>query len=156
MGEVTYGILIAPADFVAAAGSFTLEGLAAYAAKKGVAPETVYANVVAKNSLSFNDDAVCFNAALIEIKTGNYSRKFAAVAYAAVNGEYYYSAYDSAENARSISDVAAAALADTKTAEELLGNSTWQALYIHQVEDTAYYSKYTKAQRDALSAYVAA
>lgn len=155
-GEVTYGILIAPADYVAAAGDFTLTALEAYASAGGREASAVYVNVVAEKSLRRTEAGVSFNAVLIDVQSYNYDRAFAAVAYASVNGCYYYSAFDSAANARSLSDVAVTALADVRTASELEADEALRELYIHRIAETDQYSKYTEEQRKALAGYVTA
>ncbi|MBQ8339634.1 MAG: hypothetical protein IJY16_04230 [Clostridia bacterium] len=153
-GKVTYGILIAPADHVAAAGDFTVAALEAYATKVGKNSDAIYVNVVADKSLCRNEDTLSFNAVLIDVQEANYGRKIAAVAYACVNDTYYYSAFDSNENARSLSEIAETALADTKTAAQLQEDDALKALYVYPVADTEQYSKYTKEQRDALAGYI--
>jgi len=90
------------------------------------------------------------------VQTYNYDRTFAAVAYASVNGCYYYSEFDSEVNARSLSEVAAEALADVRAAAELEADEALKALYIHRIAETDQYSKYTEEQRKALARYVAA
>ncbi|MBP3397176.1 MAG: hypothetical protein J6L87_08380 [Clostridia bacterium] len=109
---------------------------------------------MADKSLCRNEDTLSFNAVLIDVQEANYGRKIAAVAYACVNDTYYYSAFDSNENARSLSEIAETALADTKTAAQLQEDDALKALYVYLVADTEQYSKYTKEQRDALAGYI--
>ncbi len=108
-GTLSFGTLIAPADYVAAAGGFTHKLLSEYAD----GATNIYADVVAVNSLRRNDVTgdVSFNAALIGIKTSNIDRQFAAVSYVKVNNTYYYSDFNS-QNTRSIKEIVGAAWAD--------------------------------------------
>lgn len=148
--EVTYGVVIAPMDFVVNAGSFTIEALQALAEDKGFGetPAKVYANIQAVNSLKVAEDgSVSFNGVIVNVKAANYGRDFAAIAYACVDGTYYYSAFDAEDNVRNMAEVAAAALADVKDAADV------EAGYIHEVNGK--YSKYTAEQCEALAKYCA-
>ena len=126
-GDVTYGTIIVPTEYLTSLDSFTLEALIAkYGADKIL-------NVVcsANAGLVVNGDgSVTTQAAIVNIKEANYGVAFSAISYACVNGEYYYTAYDQGTNARTVKDVAAAALADTE-------------------------ATYTDAQKAILNAYVA-
>lgn len=97
---VSYGTLIAPADYVAAAGAFTKEALEKLNVPAG---KQKYADVPARYSKrDANGDGVCeaFSATLVNIQEENYERMFAAVAYVVIDGETYYSAYNTVDNAR--------------------------------------------------------
>lgn len=144
--NAVYGVLIAPVDYVTAAGAFTQDALDQWAADNGVA--VAYQMVEAKNSLKDNGDNVSFSVALVNIKSGNYGRGFAAVAYVKVGDTISYSDYDSTANARSMAQVAAAALADEKDAADV------DTGYIYLNEETGKYSKYTLDQRTVLKGYV--
>jgi hypothetical protein len=149
LGEVTYGMIIAPADYVAAAGGFTHDLLAKYATGKDA--DTIYRDVPAVKSLTENGDgSVSFAVALTNVKEGNEARAFAAIAYAYVDGQYYYGSYDSADNARSMRQIAAEAL-ENAFADEAGGD------FLEKITSGAYagkYSKYTEAQVLALEAYL--
>ncbi len=126
---VSYGTLIAPADYVAAAGAFTREALdAKFGSVNGIkGGKSIYADVPAVNSLRDNDfDGVyeSFSAALLNIKAENISRPFAAVAYVVIDGITYYSSYNTADRARSIRQIAFELIDD----QELLGTLTEQEI----------------------------
>ncbi len=102
----TFGTLIAPADYVVAAGGFTHALLGALQASTP-SLGTVYVDIVAKNSIRANTDgSISFSGALIALQEKNYTRSLAAVSYILSEGVYYYSTYDAAENARSMAYVA--------------------------------------------------
>jgi hypothetical protein len=97
---VSYGTLIAPADYVAAAGAFTKEALEKVNAPAG---KMKYADVpanVSKRDADGDGVAEAFSATLVGIQEVNYDRVFASVAYVVIDGETFYSAYNSADNAR--------------------------------------------------------
>lgn len=141
----TYGIIIAPAEYVAAAGAFTIEALEAWADGKNFTG-AVYEKVLADKSFQDNGDTVSFSVALIGIS--NYTRSFAAIAYVETSEGIEYSSYDSADNARSMAQVAEAALEDVKDAADV------DAGYIHETAEGKY-SKYTTDERGVLAGYIA-
>ncbi len=109
--SVSYGTLIAPADYVAAVRAFTKDALSKLIAPAG---KVSYVDVPAINSLrDSNGDGVyeSFSAVLTNIKEENYSREFAAVAYIVIDGVTYYGSYDTVDNARSLAQIAASLLA---------------------------------------------
>ena len=114
--SVSYGMIIAPADYVVAAGTFTKAALdEAFGSTDGVlaSGKNTYVDVPAVNSKrDANNDGVCesFSAMLINIKETNYTRAFAAVGYVVIDGEIIYSAYNTSDNARSAQYVATALL----------------------------------------------
>ncbi len=133
---VVLGTLIAPADYVAAAGGFTHADLVLYAAAAGKDASAIYADVVASNSVQVSEDSVNFNAALVNIKAENYDRVFAAVAYIKdASGNYYYADYDSVANARSIKQIITEARADIVT------EAPEEPYFTAVVADVTYYSK---------------
>jgi len=147
VADAEYGILIAPVDYVTAAGAFTKDALDKWAADNDVA--VAYQMVKAENSLEIVGETATFSVALINIKAGNYTRGFAAVAYVKVGEDISYSDYDSQSNVRSMAQVAEAALADEMDAADV------DAGYIYLNEETGKYSKYTLDQRTVLKGYVA-
>ena len=104
---VSYGMLIAPADYVIAAGAFTKEALdARFGSTAGVlaSGKNTYVDVPAVNSKrDANEDGVfeSFSAMLINVQEANYNRAFAAIAYVVVDGEIYYSTFNTLDQARS-------------------------------------------------------
>ena len=109
-GTVTYGMIIVPVEYVAAADSFTVEALTAKYGANGYLNIACAAN---KGVVTNADGSVTVQAAIVNVKAENYDTAFAAVAYACVNGQYYYTAFDQNANSATVKDVAAAALADT-------------------------------------------
>lgn len=98
---VSYGMLIAPADYVIAAGAFTKEALGKLTVPAG---KVSYVDVPAVNSKrDANNDGVfeSFSAMLINVQEKNYNRAFAAIAYVVVDGEIYYSTFNTLDQARS-------------------------------------------------------
>lgn len=104
-----YGTLIAPADYVVAAGGFTHEKLNALDAAFG----TPYVDIPAINSVVvMPDGSIAFSGTLINLKTGNYQRTLAAVSYVLLDGKYYYSDYDAAQHTDTMASVTKAAYTD--------------------------------------------
>ncbi len=104
-----YGTLIAPADYVAMAGKFTVEALSNLSFE-GVK----YVNIPAVNTLKNEEDGtVTFSGTLVNLKSN--TRSYAAVSYIEVTKdgatEYIYSAYDSNANARTAEQIADAMIA---------------------------------------------
>ncbi len=107
-GEMRFGTLIAPLDYVTAAGEFTVEALE----KLSVSGEK-YEKVEANYSIRDVDgDGIpeAYTGALVKLKDENYARKFAAISYVQINGVMYYGSFNSVDNARSIRDIARKAL----------------------------------------------
>lgn len=105
---LTFGTLIAPADYVAAAGAFTMEALDALNID-GIA----YVDILAKHSIrDVNADGIpeSFSGALVDLKRVNYERGFAAIPYVTVtkNGQSitYYGSFNTTDHVRSISRIA--------------------------------------------------
>ena len=146
--NVKIGMLITPTDYLTANSlAFTKEALdgcgSLPAGKK-------YRKIEASTILESEDgNAYKINCVLSNVLEANYGRKFSAVTYIEVNGStYYYADYSEANNARSISYVAEAALldlSDTQTGE-----------YQYAVEATAKYSPYTESQRTTLEGFSSA
>ena len=84
---------------------------------------------------------------IVNVKAANYTRDFAAIAYACVDGTYYYSGFSATNNVRNMAEIAAAALADVKDTADA------EAGYIYEVNGK--YSKYTAEQCEALAKYCA-
>lgn len=109
---VAYGTVIAPMDYVAKAGKFTIDALASLDIAE---TKTTYVKIEASGSI-IRDDAgnvTAYSGSLIRLKEGNYGRVFAGIAYVEIDGEIYYGAFDSATTARSAKRTAKAALLDT-------------------------------------------
>lgn len=109
VGSVSFGTLICPADLVAKADSFTVDGLTRAGVK--------FTDLPAKNGLVARPEGGYYiRAAIVNIREENIGRKFAAVSYVkyVVNGEevVIYASYREAKNARAIDSVARMALKD--------------------------------------------
>ena len=108
--KFTFGTLIAPADYVAAAGGFTIEKLDA------LGLEIAYVDIVANETLTGVENGIpkSFSGALVNLRS--YTRAYAAVSYVKVETAdetvMIYGAFDSTANARSAQEVAVAAKAD--------------------------------------------
>ena len=110
--DATFGTLIAPANYVAAAGAFTHAKLNTLASKNPTYG-TTYVDIPAVYSVAtLTDGSIAFSAALVNIKEANYDRVLAAVAYVKVGSTYYYSNYDAASHTGSLAAVAKAAYTD--------------------------------------------
>ena len=110
-----------------------------------------FANIAATEEGTVKgDDKTTYNAALVNLPDAEFTTEFAARAYAVytVNGEEYivYSDFSKTDNIRSLTDVAEAALADTK--------STQSEEYCYKIAEDVY-SPYTPAQYEVLKAYAA-
>ena len=160
MGEgktVTYGIIIAPKDYVDEAGEFTVEALDALDEKR-----TNYIEIEAAKCTNNPeaDGSYVFTGVITNIKDYNYERDFSAIAYVKVveNGEatYYYSEYDESVNSRSVAYVAEKAYEDTNP----VATDRYQYALDIDVEEEVdgtitnvtktVYSPYTVDQRDTL------
>ena len=143
-GNVTFGIIIAPTDYIAEAGDvFTVDALNA------LGHDTNYILGQADKLMDGGDgeDYYVFSAVLTNVKKYNYTREFSARAYIAVDGVIvYYSNYDSTANSRSIADVAEKAYNDT--------SATKSDAYKYEIAPNAgVYSPYGAAQRALLPAF---
>lgn len=105
----TYGTIIVPASYLATIDAFTVEALTTKYGENG------FLNIVANDGMDVDGDTVTIRAAITNLDTyDNYETIFAAVSYVIIDGEYYYTAFDMANNARSVEYVANEALADTE------------------------------------------
>ncbi|MBQ8818277.1 MAG: hypothetical protein IJZ83_06850 [Clostridia bacterium] len=105
----TYGTIIVPASYLATIDAFTVEALTTKYGENG------FLNIVANDGKDVVGDTVTIRAAITNLDTyDNYGTIFAAVSYVIIDGEYYYTAFDMANNARSVEYVANEALADTE------------------------------------------
>ncbi|MBQ3483452.1 MAG: hypothetical protein IJA78_04675 [Clostridia bacterium] len=145
LGEVTYGTLIVPLDYlIATGGIFTHEALTAAGLES--------ADIVADNGMIVDANGnVTVRAALVNIKTENYARGFAAISYAKVGDTYYYGTFESLYNARSIEQVATMALNDVYFVVGALNGKLYT--YESVVEGINGYSRYNAAQQEILAAY---
>ena len=73
-----------------------------------------YVDIEATTTIRENGNGVAtaWSGALVNLKEANFTRQFAAVSYITVDGVTYYGSYSSEDNARSISEIAAAIIAD--------------------------------------------
>ncbi len=110
-----------------------------------------FANIAATEEGTVKgDDKTTYNAALVNLPDAEFTTEFAARAYAVytIDGTEYivYSDFSKTDNIRSLTDVAEAALADTK--------STQSEEYCYEVGENTY-SPYTKTQYELLRNYAA-
>ena len=109
-GDVSFGIIIAPTDYVKAAGEFTVEAL------EELGYDVTHKEIKADkyvNEDPASDGYYAFTGVLAPVQEGNYERAFSAIAYVKVGDTYYYSEYNEKDNSRSIAQVAEAAYKDT-------------------------------------------
>ncbi len=136
--ELSYGTVITDADL----RYITVDAL--------VASGKSYANITANASKELDlDGNLTFSGALINIKDEYLNTKFTAIPYveATVNGAKvrFYGVYNGEDNCMSVSDVAAAAVADVKdAADDGYAN----------LLDTGKYSKYTQEEVDKLETFI--
>ena len=139
----TFGTLIAPADYVAAAGGFTHAKLKTWGEAAGVSP--YYADIPAQNSVVHQQDgSIAFNGGLIYLKSCE--RGYAAVAYVCVDDTYYYSTYEVTENARTMAQVSKDAYTDYSLVQN--GNYVFASKYYPGA-----YSEYSEAEQNLLGQY---
>ncbi len=138
--SISYGTLIVPVDYLDGI-SFTEEAL--------IAASKIYLKIPTVHGITVeSDDSLTIRASMIDIKTGNYTRKFASMLYADyTDGEGIlrrcYGNYDESDNARSVSDVAQIALNDLRDV------STGD--YLNRFEGR--YSRYSVRQRAILTSF---
>ena len=115
--SVQYGTVIAPADYVLAAGKFTMQALDELPIAE---TKVVYVKIPAVHTLVTNEmgEVAAFSGALVSVKEANYNRAFAAVSYVEIDGEIYYGDTNAVDNARSMAAIAAAALESGKAYSE--------------------------------------
>ena len=126
-GAVTYGVIIVPTAYLVELDGFTVEALTA---KYGANGFLNIACTEGNGFVAYSDGSASVQAAIVNIKAANYAMEFSAVAYACVNGEYFYTAYDQNVNSATAKELATEALADTA-------------------------AQYTPAQQTILNAYAA-
>ena len=150
-----YGTLIAPADYVAAAGGFThalmnaLYNNPSYNFQENGL--SAYVDIPAHDS-KFQDSEgnFHFSGALVQIQAENYDRPFAAVSYIRLeDGTYYYSTFDVDRNVRSMREVSKAALMDYS---EVQGGKSEYHIYDSIYKPFAY-SRYTPLEQERLQQY---
>lgn len=139
--EFTYGIIIAPTDYVKTAGAFSIEAL--------TAAGLTYKEIEAKKILTNPEEDGCymFTGTLAPVQDFNHDRAFSAIAYVKVGDTYYYSSYNEVFNSRSIANVAKNACEDT--------NPEQNEVYKYAVTEgeTTVYSPYTDDQRKLLAGF---
>ena len=141
-GNVSYGIIIAPTDYVKAAGEFTIEALEGLTVTGGSKYKVIPAEYCSNNPEV--DGYYEFSAVLAPIQATNYDRAFSARAYVKVDGVYYYSEYDEDLNSRSVSEVADKAYNDLS-----VGMTEKYSFMV--VEDI--YSPYDSESRDIILSF---
>ena len=134
-GNLTFGTLIIPTDYLGSIRHFTLQDLTA----AGLTP----LNLTANNGLIRNEDgSITTRAAITNIKPQNLARDFTAIGYVCYEKDgtlvYFYANHREIDHSRSISRVAQFALEDTS---EVKGGK-----YLYAVGDGTY-SRYSKTQR---------
>ncbi len=144
---VKYGTIIAPMDYVAAAGEFTVEALDALNISA-----VKYEKIEAVRSVRTNadGDVIAYSAALVNLKTKNYNRMFAAISYVEIGGTIYYGEFNEKDNVRSASEIATVLLsvdAPEYSGEELAVLNAYAAAYEK--------APYVLVLDDALSTYTA-
>ena len=140
--NVERGVIIAPKQYVTAAGAFTVEALEAYEATIG---KRAYIDVEAITSTTSGNYYVSKHM-IGNIKAANYDVEFTAMPYVKVGDTYYYG-----NNAatRKVSDVAWSAIMDVKgMSEEGYTNVVTDSYFTYK------YSPYTATQRTALLNYI--
>ena len=143
---VSYGTLIAPAEYVIMAGGFTHAAMEAFEADYDY--DVAYVDVVASVSLVESAAGISFNAALVNIKEENKFREFVAVSYVCIDGTYYYSDFSTENNMSMMTYVAMEALADV---------ANKGGVYAYpSVTEQGKYSRYTEACQNYLLAYIPA
>lgn len=144
---VKYGTLIAPMDYVVAAGAFTVAAL-----DKLSVSTAKYEKIEAVRSIRTNDagHVIAYTAALVNLKPQNYNRMFAAISYVEIDGTMYYGAFNEKDNVRSASEIATVLLsADTSdySDDEISVLNAYAAVYPE--------TPYVLVVDDALSVYTA-
>ena len=141
-GTVTYGTLIVPSNYLLKLSAFTKAELDS----KGI----TYANVVANEGKVSKNGGYTIRAALVDLKSSHFGTSFSAISYALVGGTYYYTAFNTVDNSRSMSDVAQAALND------LSATQTGEYKYAVSTAGGTKYSPYAAGDRTTLGGYVVA
>ena len=159
--EVSFGILIAPTDYVNSVDEFTIKDLEALDVK-GAKYKAIDANKCANDTDA--DESYVFTGVLAPVQEGNYNRNFSARAYIkVVEGDtvtYYYSEYDEDLNSRSIEYVAEKAYADTNPVQTEYYQYALNEEYQEEVEGEIItttrevFSPYTEAQREILMGFI--
>ena len=143
--EATFGIIIAPTDYVDEAGEFTVDALDAL--------EYEYSYVIIPAELIYGGSEDMgyyeFRGTLGNIHDYNYEREFSAIAYVEVDGVYYYSAYNAEDNSRSIAYVAQMAYEDTNFEE----TDTYKYEVVDGQGEAGVWSPYTVEQREILLSF---
>ena len=117
--DIKFGTLIVPEDYLTAAGAPEFTKAAFTAAGKSFLDIAYTGNKVAEEGKDYFE----MKAAIVNIKSGNYSRNFAARAYVTytIGGNEYttYSDYDLTKNSRSVKFVASKLMEDTEEFNKL-------------------------------------
>ena len=108
-----------------------------------------FVKVVAADGIHTDGDVTYIYAALVNIKSTNYGRDFAAVSYAIIGGQTSYSAFDEGKNVRNIREVAVAAYNDFATEEDTVEGPY---AYKYEIADGKW-SCYSEAQREVIASY---
>ena len=159
---VQYGTVIAPAEYVTAAGVFTKEAL--LRADLAAAANKRFVDIPAVNGIETDANGnVTFHAALVDLAAANYARDLAAVAYLSYETENgtvtIYADFNATNNVRNIRAVAYGALADVvevrEAGYETLVNEWYTYTDGQWVKQTGIrFSCYSAAQLDLIRGYL--
>lgn len=137
--RIRFGTLIAPAAFVLEAGDFTKEALDALEKSSAV-----YLDVESDDFFRSTDTHYIFSGSVVNIFDENKELEFMAIGYIEIDGTIYYSR---TVTQRCVSEVAIAALKDTRT--EAVG----EYIYPMTVGGTLVYSYLPEEQREILNSF---
>jgi len=148
--NVTFGTLIAPIDYVAAAGEFTKTALDAKNPNNG----KNYLDIRTNKAYAEDGTNYIFLGSIANIKEVNYDRDFAAIGYVEyTDGVNTYVVYSDAYAVRSVEEVATMALNDFTT--DASGACGYTVANTELVAGKTVYTPYTETQRTIAKKFVA-
>ncbi|MBE6596971.1 MAG: hypothetical protein E7641_04790 [Ruminococcaceae bacterium] len=149
--NVTFGTLIAPAEYIEAAGAFTKEALTA-ANPNALGAD--YLDVRTNKAYAESDGAYTFLGSIANIKDANLDRDFAAIGYVEyTDGVNTYVVYSDFYTVRSVEEVATMALNDFTT--DATGACGYTVANTELVTGKTVYTPYTETQRTIAKKFVA-